>query len=229
MLFCSLCFDEIATEIENSKMDIGKNIRARRKELKMTLEQLALEIGSDTGNLSRIERGQQSLTTDKISVIAKALNCLPVDLLTEEEVPIQLPSGFIRVPVLNSEQILNWNKVKSHLSYLGISEWLITDANISNESFSYEIGDLSMFPDFKIGDRVIVDPTLSAAAGDFVLAVSSTQELIFRKYRARGLNKHGSVSFELYPMNEDYEIFYSDVESIHILGVMVEHRKYHRK
>ena len=40
-------------------MDIGKNIRARRKELKMTLEQLALEVGSDTGNLSRIERGQQ--------------------------------------------------------------------------------------------------------------------------------------------------------------------------
>ena len=60
MLFCFLCFDEIAAEIENSKMDIGKNIRARRKEMKMTLEQLALEIGSDTGNLSRIERGQQS-------------------------------------------------------------------------------------------------------------------------------------------------------------------------
>lgn len=84
--------------------------------------------------------------------------------------------------MLNSEQILNWNKSeKPSLSYLGISEWLITDANISNESFSYEIGDLSMFPDFKIGDRVIVDPTLSAAAGDFVLAVSSTQELIFSK------------------------------------------------
>ena len=229
MLFCFLCFDEIAAEIENIKMDIGKNIRARRKEMKMTLEQLALEIGSDTGNLSRIERGQQSLTTDKISAIAKALNCLPVDLLSEEQAPIQLPPGYLRVPVLNSEQILNWNKVRSHLSYIGITDWLITDANISNDSFSFEIGDLSMFPDFKIGDRVIVDPTISAAAGDFVLAISSSQGLIFRKYRARGLNKHGSVSFELYPMNEDYEIFYSDVESIHILGVMVEHRKYHRK
>lgn len=210
-------------------MDIGKNIRARRKKLKMTLEQLALEIGSDTGNLSRIERGQQSLTTDKISAIAKALNCLPVDLLSEDKSNIQLPPGYIRVPVLNQDQIINWKKLQSHLSHVDICDWLVTDADISNQSFSYEIKDLSMYPDFKMGDKIILDPTLTAEAGDFVLASTFSQLLIFRKYRARGITQNGLPSFELYPINEDYEIFYSDSENIQIIGIMVEHRKYHRK
>ncbi|OSI21673.1 helix-turn-helix domain-containing protein [Neisseria dumasiana] len=210
-------------------MEIGKNIRTRRKKLKMTLEQLALEIGSDTGNLSRIERGQQSLTTDKIAVIAKALNCLPVDLLAEDKSQIQLPPGYIRVPVLDSDQIKNWRKLRNHISHVDISEWLVTDAEISSESFSFEIKDLSMFPDFKIGDRIILDPTLVADAGDFVLAISAMESLIFRKYRARGIDKNGIVLFELFPINEDYEIFYSNSGAIQILGVMVEHRKYHRR
>ena len=121
-------------------MDIGQNIRARRKELKMTLEQLALEIGSDTGNLSRIERGQQSLTTEKISVIAKALNCSPVDLMSSHIAKdISLPSGYHRIPLLNKQQILDWDKIQSHVEFLEIGEWLITEAIISAQSFSFEI------------------------------------------------------------------------------------------
>ncbi len=40
-------------------MKVGDEIRRRRKAVKWTLEDLAAEIGSDTGNLSRIERGEQ--------------------------------------------------------------------------------------------------------------------------------------------------------------------------
>ena len=115
-------------------MDIGQNIRARRKELKMTLEQLALEIGSDTGNLSRIERGQQSLTTEKISVIAKALNCSPVDLMSSHIAKdISLPSGYHRIPLLNKQQILDWDKIQSHVEFLEIKEWLITEGKRKRE------------------------------------------------------------------------------------------------
>lgn len=210
-------------------MDIGQNIRARRKELKMTLEQLALEIGSDTGNLSRIERGQQSLTTEKISVIAKALNCSPVDLMSSHIAKdISLPSGYHRIPLLNKQQILDWDKIQSHVEFLEIEEWLITEAIISAQSFSFEVNDLSMSPDFQIGDKIILDPTLQAEAGDFVLATSNGQDIFFRKYRARGI-VDGKKVFELYPLNEDFEIFHSSHSELKTLGVMVEHRKYRRK
>ena len=37
----------------------GIPIRCLRRERKLTLEQVAIVVGTDTGNLSRIERGQQ--------------------------------------------------------------------------------------------------------------------------------------------------------------------------
>ena len=47
--------------------------------------------------------------------------------------------------------------------------------------FFIEINDLSMSPDFQIGDKIILDPTLQAEAGDFVLATSNGQDIFFQK------------------------------------------------
>lgn len=52
---------------------IGKAIRALRKERELTLEQLALEIGSDASNLSRIERGAQQPTQEILHALSLAL------------------------------------------------------------------------------------------------------------------------------------------------------------
>lgn len=211
-------------------MDIGQNIRSRRKELKMTLEQLALEIGSDTGNLSRIERGVQSITTEKIEIIAKALNCLPLDLINPSHTnQPSVPIGYTKVPLLDSSQILDWAKLQNHVEHLEINEWLVTDLSIAPTSFSFLIWDSSMSPDFKIGDKIIIDPTLKAEAGDFVLAKDERYGLIFRKYRARGISDAGLEIFELYPLNEDFENFHSSSGTVSIIGVMVEHRKYRHK
>ena len=54
-------------------MDIGKVIRALRQERGETLEQLALEVGTDASNLSRIERGIQQPSNELLVAIAKAL------------------------------------------------------------------------------------------------------------------------------------------------------------
>ena len=111
--------------------------------------------------------------------------------------------------------------------FLEIEEWLITEAIISAQSFSFEINDLSMSPDFQIGDKIILDPTLQAEAGDFVLATSNGQD-IFSESTVRVASLM-EKSFELYPLNEDFEIFHSSHSDLKTLGVMVEHRKYRRK
>lgn len=61
-------------------MTIGSTIRTLRKERGLTLNQLAAEIGSDVGNLSRLERDQQGYSDQVISRIAKALD-VPVAAL----------------------------------------------------------------------------------------------------------------------------------------------------
>ena len=54
-------------------MNIGKIIRAVRKQRGETLEHLAFAINSDPSNLSRIERGVQQPSPESLRMIANAL------------------------------------------------------------------------------------------------------------------------------------------------------------
>lgn len=65
---------------DNCGMNIGIVIRRIRQEKKLTLEELAFQIGTDATNLSRIERGMQNATPDLLEKIARALE-LPISSL----------------------------------------------------------------------------------------------------------------------------------------------------
>ena len=53
--------------------DIGKNIRRRRVDLKLSQEQLALRLGMSTCYLGRIERGQNNPSVKKLYAVSKEL------------------------------------------------------------------------------------------------------------------------------------------------------------
>lgn len=54
-------------------MSIGQVIRALRIERGFTLERIALDVGTDASNLSRIERGLQQPTEEALKAIALVL------------------------------------------------------------------------------------------------------------------------------------------------------------
>jgi len=54
-------------------MEIGQVIRALRQKRGETLERVALEAGTDAGNLSRIERGVQQPSMELLRAIAATL------------------------------------------------------------------------------------------------------------------------------------------------------------
>jgi transcriptional regulator with XRE-family HTH domain len=60
--------------VNNEAMPVGTNIRAIRKQLGYTIEQLALRAQVDTSNLSKIERGLGGYSRESIERIASALN-----------------------------------------------------------------------------------------------------------------------------------------------------------
>ena len=64
---------DLDPDSDNDGMQIGKVIRILRQEQGLTLEELALRIGSDAGNLSRVERGKQRYTPEMLQAIADAL------------------------------------------------------------------------------------------------------------------------------------------------------------
>jgi amino-acid N-acetyltransferase len=68
-------------------MKLGSSIRKRRKFLDLTLQELARRIGTDSGNLSRIERGAQGISEAMLRRLCAALECSPASLYAQSEAP----------------------------------------------------------------------------------------------------------------------------------------------
>ncbi|EDK8481539.1 transcriptional regulator [Salmonella enterica subsp. enterica] len=66
-------------------MTIGNKIRQLRKANNMTLNELALRVESDVGNLSRLERGKQGYSDQTLRKIAAALNVEVFELFSSDE------------------------------------------------------------------------------------------------------------------------------------------------
>ena len=103
------------------------------------------------------------------------------------------------------------------------------DDDASRWAFFLQIDGDSMLPDFRPGDRVLIDPEVSPRPGDFVAARNTKQEATFKKYRVRGISESGQEVFELVPLNDNYPVLRSDEHHLAVIGTMLEHRRRFRR
>jgi transcriptional regulator with XRE-family HTH domain len=82
-------------------MHIGYAIRSTRERLGLTLEAVAMEAGFDAGNLSRMERGQQAVTVDRLAQVARALQVRVSDLFLLIESPSTEAENQLRDSEIN--------------------------------------------------------------------------------------------------------------------------------
>ncbi|HWU83678.1 MAG TPA: amino-acid N-acetyltransferase [Methylophilaceae bacterium] len=66
-------------------MSVGNAIRKRRKQLNLTLQELAGRVDTDSGNLSRIERGTQGVSEAMLMRLCDALDCTAAYLYSQTE------------------------------------------------------------------------------------------------------------------------------------------------
>lgn len=84
-----------------------------------------------------------------------------------------------------------------------------------------------MEPAFYQGEIVIVDPTLSANPGDYVVARvanSPDNEATIKQYAVTGIDRNGVETFEMRPLNPLFPTLSSKEFEIDLLGVVVEKR-----
>ncbi len=65
-------------------MTVGEKIKARRKELKMTTEELGNLIGVQRSAITKYEKGRVDLKSKQLQAIARALDVSPVYLLPDD-------------------------------------------------------------------------------------------------------------------------------------------------
>lgn len=222
---------------DNLAMNLGENIRRRRKALGWTILELANRIGSDVGNVSRLERGKQGFSDDMLAKVAAALGCSVAELFSGESDDSNVQTAAIgsrRIPLLSYVQAGALTECVVPYPSSPPDDWLLTDLELSRTAFALRIKGLSMYSptneeSFNEGDIVVIDPEVEPLPGDFVVAKNGEHEATFKKYRPRGVTERGAVVFELVPLNPDYPSLRSDISAIQIIGTMVEHRRYRKR
>lgn len=68
---------------DQSLVKLGASIRARRKAMQLSQEELADNAGIDRSHMGKIERGERNVTVLNIARIAAAINCKPSDVLLD--------------------------------------------------------------------------------------------------------------------------------------------------
>ena len=202
--------------------------------------QLALETGVSSSAFSQLLSGKtKSLRSNTAAKLAAATGVRMAWLISGEGDMQGLEGqtgnvaraamGAMRIPLISYVQAGAWTSAHDPYSPGDGADWLLTDLDLSTTAFALEIKGDSMQPEFKAGDRVIIDPAIAPMPGDFVVAKNGDDEATFKKYRPRGSNERGEVIFELVPLNEDYPSMRNDITPILIVGTMIEHRKYRKR
>lgn len=219
-------------------MNLADRLRVALQHANKSQSQVAAEIGVSTSAVSQWMTGSvQGLRAGTASALEKATGCRAEWLVTgngpkfvDDTQGVALAqTGTRPVPLVSYVQAGQWKGGAQPFEANEAQDWLLTDANLSDAAFALEIKGESMLPDYRPGDRVIIDPSVAPQPGDCVVAKNGDDEATFKKYRPRAMDARGSMVFELVPLNDDYPIIRSDVTPVRIVGTMVEHRKYRRR
>lgn len=214
--------------------DIGRRIKERREELKMTQQELADRLGyRNKSSIAKIETGTNDIVQSKVVEFAKVLDTTVADLMgwtvTEEAANVvsTLATKALKeskkgvsikvlgrvaagVPIEAVEDIIDTEEITEELAKTG-------------EFFGLQLHGNSMEPRMCEGDVVIVRKQDDAESGDIVIAMINGDDATckrLRKYRD---------GIELISNNPSYEpMFFSnqDIQEkpVKIIGKVVELR-----
>lgn len=175
-------------------MNIGATIRAARKAKKMTLEKLAHEVGTDTGNLSRLERDLQTVNRELMDRILKVL-----DISVSIQAPgisgdnvAQGPEIRGLIPLISWVQAGCWREV-SDIYAVGDGEQLLPcPVAHGPRTFALRIRGESMYNpherrSFREDDIIFVDPDVIPVHRAFVVVkLEGSQEATFKQLIVEG-------------------------------------------
>jgi phage repressor protein C with HTH and peptisase S24 domain len=218
-----------------TKQPMGNRIKELLDKKDMSQAELARQVGTKQQTISYIVRGDSASQTSRYTnKIAGVLGVNPQWLQTGEGniydaiVPHIFPSrvtGSTQINILSSKEIPKFLLNEPfEIAGLLMIDLLVKEAVTTAEiAFAFEIEDDSMAPQFAKGDVVVVDRVIEPIPGDYVIAMTHDQEILFRRYRSK------RAGFELYPENKDWEVVDSQDNAVTVYGVMVEHRRYRRR
>ena len=165
-------------------MCIGKRIKERRKELKLTQVQLSEMVGIAQQSLQKIENGTTK-NPRNIQALANALDCAPEFLqfgIGDGENSNVAPGPTLKaaVPLISWVQAGAWSEISEIKAY--DAERYLCPVNCSDLTFALKVQGVSMEPKFFDGDLIFVDPEAECIHGSYVVArLDDNNEATFKQ------------------------------------------------
>lgn len=197
------------------------DLKKRRQELHMTLEEVGNIVGVGKSTVRKWETGDiANMKIDKVTLLAKALKTTPTAILGTEEAPAEPLSAPVRIPVLGKVAAgIPIDAVEDILDYEEIS----ADMASKGDYFALQIQGNSMEPRICQNDVVIVRCQPDVESGEIAVVLVNGENAACKKI----IKQPNGIS--LVSLNPAYPpMFYTNEEiaslPVTILGKMVELR-----
>jgi len=193
-------------------MDIGQIIRQARKAKKLSLEELAHQVDSDSGNLSRLERGLQSTTPEKLKQIMSILGIkLSPQLdagMSNVQMALQPSREPKEYPLVSWVIAGEWAESCDNFHPGDADEWIASTENAGENGFWLNVRGDSMTcsgnPSFPEGSRILVQPEADVISGKYYVVKLESGESTFKQYIEDAGMKY------LRPLNPNYRTIQID-------------------
>lgn len=192
-------------------MEIHERIKARRKELKLSAEQVADRMGVDPTTVYRYEsKSIKSMGIDKIGPIAKALETTPAKLMGWDTEPIIDETRSIDVygsiPAGVPREAINDIVGKEQIPY----EWLKS----GGEFYALKVTGDSMYPKYFEGDIIVIRLQEDCESGQDAIVFIDDNVATLKTI----IKENGKV--RLQPINPAFPPKTLSPERVKILGIV---------
>ncbi|WP_036412425.1 XRE family transcriptional regulator [Morganella morganii] len=206
-------------------MKIGTRIREIRKSKGMTILELATAIGSDVGNISRLETNKQGYSENTLIKIASALGVSVADLFTENTVSQDkiefvgfVPDGMVKVI---GEAFLGAEGAVDMIETL--DGWLNIYSD-DKDAYALKVKGDSMWPRIQSGEYVVIEPNTTVRSGDEVFVRTHDGHNMIKV-----LNKTRDGDYQFTSINNTHQPITIDplqVDKMHYVAAIVKPTKF---
>ena len=198
---------------------MDRPLKERRKQLKMTLEEVAEIVGVGRSTVRKWENGDiENIGRSNIVKLAKALRVTPYYIMGIEEEDDGIITPTINIPVVNSVSagMPTYNETDV-IDYISVMN---TSIKNDKEYFGLIVSGDSMDLEFKDGDIVVVEKDAQVENGEIaVVAVNGYDATVKRIKRDYDRN---IIMLIPESTNREHETqIYSMNDDVHIIGKVV--------
>jgi transcriptional regulator with XRE-family HTH domain len=206
-------------------VELAELLRTARERKGLSKTGLAKILGVTHSAVSQWETGETAPSRRIAPKVADALGLDPTAVNPFAGVGLEtvdIETQHANIPLLDWSELPQIKVVSMRRRGDRVS----VDEDLPVGSFALKIADNAMNPMYRVGDIIVVNPTVAPRPRDVIVVLLKGEAGVLREYHPRGRDSRGEEVYDLVSTNADYPtITVNSANPGKVLGVVHEHRR----